>query len=230
MLRQYVKSILVAASVLLAISSCSGHYRIDGIVETIGYEGRQLYLTELLPWKTTRLDSCKVENGRFRMKGCVDSIKLVFLCKDEYPIVPVYMERGHATIRLTPTGNTVSGTRQNDLFFSFLRDKTACDNRYEEVSQKRFSREIQSDAVSLQMIQDSLLSIVGDCEEMICKFMSRNYDEPAAVGVFMMLSVAPTTEIPSLLKRILDAAPQEFLGNSYVKGYTERMNYARKDQ
>ena len=65
---------------------------------------------------------------------------------------------------------------------------------------------------------------------MICKFMSRNYDEPAAVGVFMMLSVAPTTEIPSLLKRILDAAPQEFLGNSYVKGYTERMNYARKDQ
>ncbi len=231
MLRQYVKSFFVAASVLFALSSCSGKYRIDGVVDAIGYEGRQLYLTELLPWKTTRLDSCKVENGEFHMKGCVDSIKLVFLCKDEYPIVPVYMERGHATIHLTTTGNnTVSGTRQNDLFFSFLRDKTACDNRYEEVSQKRFSRDIQSDEVSLQMIQDSLLSIVGDCEEMICSFMSRNYKEPAAVGVFMMLSVAPTTEIPSLLKRILDAAPQEFLSNSYVKGYTERMKYVRKDQ
>ena len=69
--------------------------------------------------------------------------------------------------------------------------------------------------------------IVDECEEMICEFMAENYDEPAAVGVFMMLSAGPSNGVPSLVKRILDAAPEDFLTQSYVNGYTDRMGYDR---
>ena len=69
--------------------------------------------------------------------------------------------------------------------------------------------------------------IVDECEEMICSFMAENYNEPAAVGVFMMLSSAPSNDVPTLVKRILDAAPEDFLSQSYVNGYTDRMGYDR---
>ncbi len=216
------------ASLMLAMMSCTGHYKIDGVVETLGYEGRELSLIEFLPYRTTKVDSCIVRHGRFQMTGKADTTRLVFLCKDNRPIIPVYIEKGNAKITLLPTEMTVSGTRQNDLFYSFLKQKIAYDNSYEDMSQRRISMSRQGlDARRMEIIQDSLRIIVDECEEMICDFMAMNYNEPAAVGVFMMLSAGPANDVPALIKRILDAAPDYFLEQSYVDGYTRRMGYNR---
>jgi hypothetical protein len=228
MFRQRLNLALTVAGLMLGMLSCTSHYRIDGVVETLGYEGRELSLIEFLPFRTTKFDSCLVNHGKFQMKGQIDTTRLVFLCKDGQPIIPVYMEKGHAVISLLPTDMTVSGTRQNDLFYSFLKKKIEIDNRYEDMSQKRMSMSRNGmDIRRMELIQDSLRMIVNECEEMICSFMERNYKEPAAVGVFMMLSAAPTPDVPPLIRRILDAAPDEFLSQSYVSGYTRRVGYNR---
>lgn len=228
MLRRRTNLVLTMASLMLAMMSCTGHYKIDGVVETLGYEGRELSLIEFLPYRTTKVDSCIVRHGRFQMTGKADTTRLVFLCKDNRPIIPVYIEKGHAKVTLLPTEMTVSGTRQNDLFYSFLKQKIAYDNSYEDMSQKRISMSRQGlDARRMEIIQDSLRIIVDECEEMICDFMALNYNEPAAVGVFMMLSAGPANDVPALIKRILDAAPDYFLEQSYVDGYTRRMGYNR---
>ena len=208
MLRHRTNLVLTMASLMLAMMSCTGHYKIDGVVETLGYEGRELSLIEFLPYRTTKVDSCIVRHGRFQMTGKADTTRLVFLCKDNRPIIPVYIEKGNAKITLLPTEMTVSGTRQNDLFYSFLKQKIAYDNSYEDMSQRRISMSRQGlDARRMEIIQDSLRIIVDECEEMICGFMAQNYNEPAAVGVFMMLSAGPANDVPALIKRILDAAP-----------------------
>ena len=228
MLRRRTNLVLTMASLMLAMMSCTGHYKIDGVVETLGYEGRELSLIEFLPYRTTKIDSCMVRHGRFQMTGKADTTRLVFLCKDNRPIIPVYIEKGHAKVTLLPTEMTVSGTRQNDLFYSFLKQKIAYDNSYEDMSQRRISMSRQGlDARRMEIIQDSLRIIVDECEEMICDFMALNYNEPAAVGVFMMLSAGPANDVPALIKRILDAAPDYFLEQSYVDGYTRRMGYNR---
>ena len=227
MLLQHFKSLLAGAGLFWALLSCSGHYKIDGVVETFGYEGHEVSLVEFLPMRTTRFDSCVVNHGKFQMKGRIDSIRLVFLCKDGQPVIPVYMEKGNVKIQMLPDRMIVSGTRQNDLFYSFLNKKITIDNRFEDLTQRRISMARSGlDSRSMEVIQDSLRMLVDECEEMICSFMATNYKEPAAVGVFMMLSVTPTNEVPPLLKRILDAAPQEFLDKPYVNGYTRRMGYA----
>jgi hypothetical protein len=216
------------AGLMLAMMSCAGEYKIDGVVETFGYEGRELSLVEFLPFRVTKIDSCIVNHGKFQMKGQVDTTRLVFLCKDGRPIIPVYIEKGNAKIKILPTEMTVSGTRQNDLFYSFLKKKIEIDNRYEDMSQKRMAMSrFGMDSRGMELIQDSLRMIVDECEEMICSFMAENYNEPAAVGVFMMLSSGPSNGVPSLVKRILDAAPDDFLSQSYVNGYTDRMGYDR---
>ena len=130
---------MIIAGCTLVLSSCTDNYKIDGVVETMGYEGRELSLVEYLPFRITRIDSCMVNGGRFQMKGKADTTRLVFLCKDNRPIIPVYIEKGHAKISLLPTEMTVSGTPQNDLFYSFLKKKIEFDNRYEDISQKRMS-------------------------------------------------------------------------------------------
>ena len=228
MLRQRLNLVMTVAGLMLAMVSCTNCYKIDGVVETLGYEGRQLSLIEFLPYRTTKIDSCTVNHGRFQMTGKADTTRLVFLCKDNRPIIPVYIEKGHATIKLLPTEMTVSGTRQNDLFYSFLKKKIEIDNRYEDLSQKRVSMSRSGmDFRRMELIQDSLRMVVDECEEMICSFMAENYNEPAAVGVFMMLSASPSNDIPSLVRRILDAAPENFLTQSYVDGYTHRVGYDR---
>ena len=230
MLRQRCNLMMTLAGLMLALASCTGHYKIDGVVETLGYEGRELSLIEFLPYRTTKYDSCVVNHGRFQMTGKADTTRLVFLCKDNRPIIPIYIEKGNAKVSLLPTEMTVSGTRQNDLFYSFLKKKIAYDNLYEDLSQRRFSMSRQGlDSRRIEIIQDSLRIVVDECEDMICSFMADNYDEPAAVGVFMMLSAGPTNEVSSLVRRILDAAPDEFMRQSYVNGYISRTGYARNE-
>ena len=230
MLRQRCNLMMTLAGLMLALTSCTGHYRIDGVVETLGYEGRELSLIEFLPYRTTKYDSCVVNHGRFQMTGKADTTRLVFLCKDNRPIIPIYIEKGNAKVSLLPTEMTVSGTRQNDLFYSFLKKKIAYDNLYEDLSQRRFTMSRQGlDSRRMEIIQDSLRIVVDECEDMICSFMADNYDEPAAVGVFMMLSAGPTNEVSSLVRRILDAAPDEFMRQSYVNGYISRTGYARNE-
>ena len=230
MLRQRCNLIMTLAGLMLALASCTGHYKIDGVVETLGYEGRELSLIEFLPYRTTKYDSCVVNHGRFQMTGKADTTRLVFLCKDNRPIIPIYIEKGNAKVSLLPTEMTVSGTRQNDLFYSFLKKKIAYDNLYEDLSQRRFTMSRQGlDSRRMEIIQDSLRIVVDECEDMICSFMADNYDEPAAVGVFMMLSAGPTNEVSSLVRRILDAAPDEFMRQSYVNGYISRTGYARNE-
>ncbi len=230
MLRQRCNLMMTLAGLMLALASCTGHYRIDGVVETLGYEGRELSLIEFLPYRTTKYDSCVVNHGRFQMTGKADTTRLVFLCKDNRPIIPIYIEKGNAKVSLLPTEMTVSGTRQNDLFYSFLKKKIAYDNLYEDLSQRRFTMSRQGlDSRRMEIIQDSLRIVVDECEDMICSFMADNYDEPAAVGVFMMLSAGPTNEVSSLVRRILDAAPDQFMRQSYVNGYISRTGYARNE-
>ena len=230
MLRQRCNLMMTLAGLMLALASCTGHYKIDGVVETLGYEGRELSLIEFLPYRTTKYDSCVVNHSRFQMTGKADTTRLVFLCKDNRPIIPIYIEKGNAKVSLLPTEMTVSGTRQNDLFYSFLKKKIAYDNLYEDLSQRRFSMSRQGlDSRRMEIIQDSLRIVVDECEDMICSFMADNYDEPAAVGVFMMLSAGPTNEVSSLVRRILDAAPDEFMRQSYVNGYISRTGYARNE-
>ena len=162
---------------MLAFVSCTSHYRIDGVVEAWGYEGRELSLMELLPYRTTKIDSCVVNHGRFQMTGNVDSTLMVFLCKDHRPIIPIYVEKGHAKVKILPTEMTVSGTRQNDLFYSFLKKKIAYDNLYEDLSQKRFSLTRNGyDSRRMEIIQDSLRLVVDECEDMIFSFIADNYD------------------------------------------------------
>ncbi|MBQ0094549.1 MAG: DUF4369 domain-containing protein [Bacteroidetes bacterium] len=223
------KQASVFAGICLMMAACSGRYRIEGTVDTIGYEGHMMKVMQFTESGAVTYDSCAVNHGKFLMKGRTDSTRFVVLCNDGRPVIPMYLEKGRSHIAIQRTEVNVSGTRQNDLFYSFLKDKNAIDSRYDELWQKRMSmiRSDVMDSQELDEVHDSLTALVSECEDMIYRFVSSNYNEQVSIGVFLMLCGSPANEMSPLVRRILDSAPDSFINSPVITRYASRVGYTR---
>ena len=76
-------------------------------------------------------------------------------------------------------------------------------------------------------LQDSLRLIVTECEELIYNFISSNYREEAATGVFAMLTATSGRQISPLMRRVLDDAPDKFINSPIVQDYIGRTGYTK---
>lgn len=232
-MKQRLSSICGIGSVLtgaLMCASCMGSYQIEGNVDGHGYDGHVMSLVEYTQQGFQVLDSCMVNHGAFSMDGATDTVRFVMLCKDYVPVIPMYLEKGRTKVRLSPTEMVAHGTRQNNLFYSFLQEKNEIDNRFDDMQQK-MQQLYQDDVVDrqeIQAIRDSISSIIAECEDLIFGFISSNFNEQAAVGAFLMLTFGPTNgNIPPLVRRIVDVAPDKFLKNSAVDQYLKSVGYSR---
>lgn len=223
-----IRNLAGMAGLVMLLASCH-HYSLEGTVSAYGYEGHSLSLVEFKQDGVVVHDSCVVNHGRFAMNGSVDSTRFVLLCKDGEPVIPMYMEKGNINVNITCTEMTVSGTRQNDLFYSFLKEKNAIDSRYDEMQQKSIQL-AQSGMVNrneIKAVRDSIGIIISECENLIYGFVSSNYSEQAAIGVFSMLLFGAPNEVSPLINRILQTAPESFFAEPAVSEYVRRVGYSR---
>lgn len=218
----------VSVLAVLLMTACKGHYSIQGTVDAFGYEGCSMFLVEYTANGVSIIDSCKVHHSAFRMDGSLDSVRFVMLCKDNTPVLPMYLEKGKTSIVISPTEGYASGTRQNDLFYSFLKEKNRIDNRFDDMMQRQLQL-VQADVIDsdeLQGVRDSLSDIVRECEDLIASFILDNSKESVAVGVFSML-LGPADQMSPLVRRILDSAPKSFFKNPTVADYAAKAGYRR---
>ncbi|MBO7113177.1 MAG: DUF4369 domain-containing protein [Bacteroidaceae bacterium] len=220
---------LACTGAVLISASCGGNYVIEGSVGAYGYEGQRLTIEEFTPYSSTLFDSCYVSHGRFSMKGTTDMTRLVFLCRNGQPVLPMYLERGKTVISIEPTGIQRGGTRQNDLLNSFLTSKRPLDNKYDDVWQRRMElmRSGRIDTERMSELQDSLVMIVAECEELIYDFITSHFKDEVSTGVFAMLTASPSKQVSPLMKRVLDDAPDRFIESPIVQDYITRTGYKR---
>ncbi|MCQ2110315.1 MAG: DUF4369 domain-containing protein [Bacteroidaceae bacterium] len=210
-----------------AMTSCNRNYHIDGEVDRYGYDGVKLSLLVFDGQKFVCIDSCDVRHGAFQMQGRVDSVRLAVLCNGFEPIMPIFVERGNISVRIKNTELNAEGTRQNNLFYSFLDKKTAYDNRFEDlVQRKNMSFAMNGFFGDFTADDDSIQIVIKESEDYICNFLAKHYKEPVGISVFSMLCDAqPHFIITPLIKRILDEAPESFLKKEYVKRYIQESGY-----
>lgn len=223
-----ISNIAGMAGLVMLLASCH-HYSLEGTVSAYGYEGHSLALVEFNQDGFVIHDSCVVNHGRFEMNGSVDSTRFVLLCKDGQPVIPMYMEKGKINVNITCTEMAVSGTRQNDLFYSFLKEKNAIDSRYDEMQQKsiQLAQSGTMNQKEMKEVRDSISTIISECENLIYGFVSSNYSEQAAIGVFTMLLGGAPNEVSPLINRILESAPGSFFDVPSVSEYVRRVGYSR---
>ncbi len=203
-------------------SSCGRKYKIEGTSSVSLLDGKMLFLKVLSEDKLINIDSAEVVHGLFKMKGCVDSAMLASLYMDDTCIMPLVVENGNIEIQIDNARIVVKGTPLNDVFYEFVNQKTALDDRAYEVEREE-SRMIM-DGEDLKTIHreiDGKRRVLSDeMDALTKKFIKANYDNVLGTGVFMMLcNSMPYPEMTPVLKELLDEAPVSFRNNAFVKEF-----------
>lgn len=224
-----VSNIMLCVSVLMAVCSCQSRYRIDGITEAYGHEGSTMYLVYFEKGVAHTIDSCIVNHGRFHMENTLEKPRYVLIWKNNQTVLPLIIEDGNIEVKITPEDANVSGTPQNEILYSFLHEKEQVDRLYDEINQKRIQliRQKPIDVEALNATRDSLSKVVVECESLVLDFFRTNWTEPAAQGVFMMLTWNLHDNVPRVIRNILDEAPEDFMQDSYVIEMVSRVGYEK---
>lgn len=220
---------IVAASLAaMFVTGCVRSYTMEGNVELYGFDGEELYLVTHENDVFRVVDSCYVRHGHFSMSGKTDSTVFAVLCHGFEPVLPLFIERGRMQVHIAPSNLQVKGTKLNNQLYEFLDRKNDIDNRYEDILQRsQYITNMFNPSVSLD---DSLRAVVNEAEDYIYGFVKKHYTDPLGVCVFMMVCDGIAMREPTpLVRRILDSAPDKFLGNRSISNYLRSVGYKVAD-
>ena len=212
---------------LLLCASCSRGYRIEGQSSVTSLDGKMLYLKTLQDGDWVAVDSAEVIHGLFKMKGPVDSVRMVTLYMGDEGLMPLVLENGHIRVDIANVQMKAEGTPLNDKLYEFIDKRNALELAIEEVDRKEARMVL--DGVALDDIHDQLQqesdSLVGAMNTYLKQFIADNYENVLGPSVFMMMCstlpypvMTPNIEAEAILKD----APASFKDNVLVKDYVSK--------
>lgn len=210
---------------LLLCASCSRGYRIEGQSSVTSLDGKMLYLKSLQDGDWVAVDSAEVIHGLFKMKGPVDSVRMVTLYMGDEGLMPLVLENGHIRVDIANIQMKAEGTPLNDKLYEFIDKRNALELAIEEVDRKEARMVL--DGVALDDIHDQLQqesdSLVGAMNTYLKQFIAENYENVLGPSVFMMMcSTLPYPVMTPNIEAILKDAPASFKDNVLVKDYVSK--------
>lgn len=210
---------------LLLCASCSRGYRIEGQSSVTSLDGKMLYLKTLQDGDWVAVDSAEVIHGLFKMKGPVDSVRMVTLYMGDEGLMPLVLENGHIRVDIANVQMKAEGTPLNDKLYEFIDKRNALELAIEEVDRKEARMVL--DGVALDDIHDQLQqesdSLVGAMNTYLKQFIADNYENVLGPSVFMMMcSTLPYPVMTPNIEAILKDAPASFKNNVLVKDYVSK--------
>ena len=210
---------------LLLCASCSRGYRIEGQSSVTSLDGKMLYLKTLQDGDWVAVDSAEVIHGLFKMKGPVDSVRMVTLYMGDEGLMPLVLENGHIRVDIANVQMRAEGTPLNDKLYEFIDKRNALELAIEEVDRKEARMVL--DGVALDDIHDQLQqesdSLVGAMNDYLKLFITDNYENVLGPSVFMMMcSTLPYPVMTPNIEAILKDAPASFKDNVLVKDYVSK--------
>lgn len=210
---------------LLLCASCGRGYRIEGQSSVTSLDGKMLYLKTLQDGDWVAVDSAEVIHGLFKMKGPVDSVRMVTLYMGDEGLMPLVLENGHIRVDIANVQMKAEGTPLNDKLYEFIDKRNALELAIEEVDRKEARMVL--DGVALDDIHDQLQqesdSLVGAMNTYLKQFIADNYENVLGPSVFMMMcSTLPYPVMTPNIEAILKDAPASFKDNVLVKDYVSK--------
>lgn len=210
---------------LLLCASCSRGYRIEGQSSVTSLDGKMLYLKTLQDGDWVAVDSAEVIHGLFKMKGPVDSVRMVTLYMGDEGLMPLVLENGRIRVDIANVQMKAEGTPLNDKLYEFIDKRNALELAIEEVDRKEARMVL--DGVALDDIHDQLQqesdSLVGAMNDYLKQFIADNYENVLGPSVFMMMcSTLPYPVMTPNIEAILKDAPASFKDNVLVKDYVSK--------
>lgn len=232
---------LLLVTALLVMTSCT-KYSISGSSELQNVDGRMLYL-KYLPIaedNPVSIDSCDVVHGKFKFSGALDSVRVVVLCLDNNPIVPVVLEDGEVSVNLNDQYMSCKGTALNDSLTALRvrlkqleaqaadKVKAINDNFYKAYTQG----EVDENTKTQVEIEEQKVNMEYNmAQEQICtSFIERNFDNCLGSYVFQMLTPYERPIMEPWIEALLIKATETFKNDPYVSYYVETARRNERDE
>ena len=220
----YMKAYLWVVIFLLALSSCSTGYKIEGSSSVLRLDGKMLFVKIPQGNQMIKIDSAEVIHGIFSMEGIVDSTVIASLYMDDESIMPFVVEDGDIKIQIDNAHIMVSGTPLNDKLYHFVKSRNILEDRAYEVERME-SRMIMDgkseEEIALELGKERE-KLSKELDELAKTFIQENYDNVLGPGVFIMLCNSfPYPVLTPVIEEIVNGAPEKFKNDTMVKGYME---------
>ena len=225
MLRTSLNNILLITLGLICLASCSKGYRIEGKSSVTSLDGKMLYLKALQEGDWVVVDSAEMVHGWFKMKGPVDSVRMVTLYMNEEGLMPLVLENGKIKVNISNTQLVAEGTPLNELLYDFIGRRNEMERAINEAERKE--ARLVLDGVRLDDIHDQLQHEVDSMSQAmdayVKSFITTNYENVLGTSIFMMMcSSLPYPVMTPDIEDILKTAPLAFKQNPLVKDYVSK--------
>ena len=220
----YMKAYLWGAIFLLALSSCSTGYKIEGSSSVLRLDGKMLFVKIPQGNQMIKIDSAEVIHGIFSMEGIVDSTVIASLYMDDESIMPFVVEDGDIKIQIDNAHIMVSGTPLNDKLYHFVKSRNILEDRAYEVErmESRMIMDGKSEEEIALEVGKEREKLSNELDELAKSFIQENYDNVLGPGVFIMLCNSfPYPVLTPVIEEIVNGAPEKFKNDTMVKGYME---------
>lgn len=223
-------SMIVAA---MTTTGCASQFDIAGNSNLSIVDGHMMYLcvsnTPQEAAKDLDIDSCRVEHGRFRFAGDMDSVVFAHVRLNNGLSLPIVLEEAPITVRIDAVGPTVEGGTLNKQLYAFLQKRDRMENQITLAEQefihalRRGDDDIEKQRERFEKLQSKMEKEIEDAET---KFVKDNFHNVLGPGYFMMLcNQNPLPVLTDQLRSIADAAPAAFVSNPQVHSYLVAAGY-----
>lgn len=224
-----LSTLLYYTVITVCLAACS-QYSVVGSSDLSDIDGRTLYLKTVGLDSMMTVDSCSVVHGKFKFSGSLDSIRVVTLCIDNLPIVPVVLEEGEVRVTLNDQRQESKGTPLNDSLTAFNKRYEALVSQFEDlehVQNQGYMNGENMDSVNAVLATKHRQLLVKE-DELVTSFISANFDN--CLGPYVFQLATSNYRYPVLvpwIEALMTKASQKFKDAPYVKEY---MGVAKQNQ
>ena len=189
------------------------------------FDGKMVYISNLIDGKDTSLDSCEIIHGQFTMSGALDSVMCVSLDMGDFHL-PIVLESGE--IRVTSENQTVKveGTELNEVLYTFLASRDSLIMILADLPRRESAMILEG------YDHDYIMHTLGEAEadvrlamdKLETSFIIDNFENVLGVSWFMELCnetyqrMGYPNTTPQI-DEIYSRAPESFRNNVNVKNY-----------
>ena len=215
--------------IIVCFTACS-QYNVIGSSDLSDIDGRTLYMKTIGIDSLTTVDSCGIIHGKFKFSGSLDSTRIVTLCIDNLPILPIVLEEGEVRVTLNGQMQESKGTPLNDSLTAFNKRYEALLSQYEDLEHTQnqgYMNGENMDSINVILAAKQRQLLIKE-DELVTSFISANFDN--CLGPYVFQLATSNYRYPVLvpwIEALMTKASQKFKDAPYVKEY---MGVAKQNQ
>ncbi|KAA6336135.1 Thiol-disulfide oxidoreductase ResA [termite gut metagenome] len=219
-------SFVITIGVLFAFISCNTEnksYSINGTVEGNVDEAITVYLQDRVNNEFEKLDSARVENGKFVLKGVQDSTVVRYISVvigDQQANTAFFLENGNIRVKVTigdKQNVSITGTPANNAYQLFIDKRDAIENEgsaiFESINDSTLSEEqIAAKRQEIDVLENKWLALIK-------REVEKNIN--SVVGIYLLNSYSYYYTDYSELAALLEKVPNQFQSNRVIATLSE---------